>query len=58
MAAEVKSNVASNKGKGPMKKGAHRKPELINKLEGHSGKVNAACLIPGEDGVISVSDDR
>lgn len=57
MACEVNSR-SKNKGKGPLKKAAHRKPELINKLEGHSGRINAAVIIPGEDGVISVSDDR
>ena len=35
-----------------------KKPELINKLEGHDHTVNAAVFIPGEEGVISVSDDR
>ncbi|XP_067943898.1 WD repeat and FYVE domain-containing protein 2-like [Watersipora subatra] len=36
----------------------HRKPELLNKLEGHDANVTGARLIPGEDGVISVSSDR
>ncbi|KAG8222020.1 hypothetical protein J437_LFUL002781 [Ladona fulva] len=35
-----------------------RKPILLSKLEGCNDDVNAACIIPGEDGVISVSDDR
>lgn len=35
-----------------------KKPELLSKLEGYSDDVNAAVLIPGEDGVISVSDDK
>lgn len=35
-----------------------RKPELLSKLEGNNDDVNAAVLIPGEDGVISVSDDK
>lgn len=34
------------------------KPELLSKLEGSTDDVNAAVLIPGEDGVISVSDDK
>jgi len=34
------------------------KPVLISKLEGCSDEVNAAVVIPGVDGVISVSDDR
>nr|XP_054771468.1 WD repeat and FYVE domain-containing protein 2-like [Lytechinus pictus] len=36
----------------------NRKPVLMNKLEGCSGKVNSAVIIPKEDGVISVSEDR
>ena len=36
----------------------HRKPELLSKLEGHDGNITGAALIPGEDGAISVSDDR
>lgn len=34
------------------------KPELLSKLEGSNDDVNAAIFIPGEDGVISVSDDK
>lgn len=37
---------------------SHRKPELINKLEGHDAAIVGAKLITGEDGVISVSTDR
>ncbi|CAD7086166.1 unnamed protein product [Hermetia illucens] len=35
-----------------------KKPELQSKLEGSNDDVNAAILIPGENGVISVSDDK
>ena len=35
-----------------------RKPQLINKLDGSSDDINMAVVIPREDGVISVSDDR
>ena len=35
-----------------------RKPILVNKLEGSSDEINMAVIIPREDGVISVSDDR
>ncbi|KAI0226883.1 WD repeat and FYVE domain-containing protein 2 [Lamellibrachia satsuma] len=38
--------------------GGVRKPQLLNKLEGCSDTVNMAVIIAGEDGVISVSDDR
>ncbi|KAM9359448.1 WD repeat and FYVE domain-containing protein 1 isoform 1-T1 [Symphorus nematophorus] len=34
------------------------RPILLNKIEGHSDTVNAAVLIPKEDGVITVSEDR
>lgn len=34
------------------------RPVLLNKIEGHSDAVNAAALIPKEDGVITVSEDR
>lgn len=32
--------------------------QLISKLEGHQDVVNAAVLLKGEDGVISISDDK
>lgn len=32
--------------------------QLISKLEGHQDVVNAAVIIPNEDGVISVSEDK
>lgn len=34
------------------------KPELLSKLEGTADDINAAIFIHGEDGVISVSDDK
>ncbi|XP_067363249.1 WD repeat and FYVE domain-containing protein 1 isoform X3 [Channa argus] len=34
------------------------RPVLLNKIEGHSDAVNVAVLIPKEDGVITVSEDR
>lgn len=34
------------------------KPELLSKLEGTGDDINAAIFIAGEDGVISVSDDK
>ncbi|KAK1899530.1 WD repeat and FYVE domain containing protein 1 [Dissostichus eleginoides] len=34
------------------------RPVLLNKIEGHSDTVNSAVLIPKEDGVITVSEDR
>ena len=36
----------------------NRKPSLLSKLEGCNDDVNAAIIIPREDGVISVCDDR
>ena len=51
MAAEIKPSASSAQGN-------TRKPQLINKLEGCSDNINMAVMIPREDGVISVSDDR
>uniref|UniRef100_A0A8C2EN31 WD repeat and FYVE domain containing 1 n=1 Tax=Cyprinus carpio TaxID=7962 RepID=A0A8C2EN31_CYPCA len=46
MAAEIHSRPQSSR------------PVLLNKIEGHGDSVNAAVLIPKEDGVITVSEDR
>ena len=51
MAAQIKP--PSN-----MTQGSARKPQLINKIEGHTDDVNMAMIIPREDGVISASNDR
>lgn len=53
MAAEIKPIVGPD---GQVS--STKKPQLINKLEGHQEPVNVAVIIPGEDGVISISDDR
>ncbi|RUS85425.1 hypothetical protein EGW08_006816 [Elysia chlorotica] len=50
MAAEIKENED--------KLANVRKPVLLNKIEGIPDIVNQALIIPKEDGVISVSDDR
>ncbi|XP_044726512.1 WD repeat and FYVE domain-containing protein 2 [Chrysoperla carnea] len=54
MAAEIKpaSRPANNRFS------TTKKPALLSKLEGCNDDINAAVLIPGEDGVISVSDDK
>ncbi|XP_037711159.1 WD repeat and FYVE domain-containing protein 2 [Drosophila subpulchrella] len=54
MAAEIKPAQRTNNDRFNTSK----KPELLSKLEGSSDDVNAAILIPGENGVISVSDDK
>ena len=54
MAAEIQTERAT----GTAQVGGVRKPQLLNKLEGCSDTVNMAVIIAGEDGVISVSDDR
>ena len=36
----------------------NKRPVALSKLEGHSDVVNCALLVPGEDAVISVSDDK
>lgn len=46
MAAESKSNALT------------RRPVLLSKIEGSQDVVNMAAIIPKEDGVISVSEDR
>lgn len=53
MAAEIKPATQSND-----KFCTTKKPSLLAKLEGCSDEINAAVLIPGENGVISVSDDK
>lgn len=52
MAAEIKPSPKRNE------RFSTKKPELLSKLEGSSDDINAAILIPGENGVISVSDDK
>ncbi|XP_014097106.1 WD repeat and FYVE domain-containing protein 2 [Bactrocera oleae] len=37
---------------------SEKKLELLNKLEGSADDINSAIFIPGENGVISVSDDK
>ncbi|KAJ9583262.1 hypothetical protein L9F63_022395 [Diploptera punctata] len=54
MAAEIKPATASSSDRFSSTK----KPVLLSKLEGCNDDVNAAIIIPGEDGVISVCDDR
>ncbi|WAR27374.1 WDFY2-like protein [Mya arenaria] len=51
MAAEIKPT--NKNGSGNI-----RKPVLVNKVEGFSDEINMACIIPREEGVISVSDDK
>ncbi|KAI4489120.1 PREDICTED: WD repeat and FYVE domain-containing protein 2 [Polistes canadensis] len=54
MAAEIKPTSGGNNDKFS----SSRKPVLLSKLEGCNDDVNAAIIIPREDGVISVCDDR
>lgn len=35
-----------------------QKMQLLSKLEGHQDVVNQAIILRGEDGVISISDDK
>ncbi|KAK2141247.1 hypothetical protein LSH36_1134g00024 [Paralvinella palmiformis] len=51
MAAQIKAPVN-------MSQANIRKPQLINKIEGHSDDVNMAIITPQEEGVITASDDR
>lgn len=54
MAAEIKPAPGVNQDKFS----ANKKPSLVSKLEGCNEDVNAAIIIPREDGVISICDDR
>lgn len=54
MAAEIKPATKSTNDKFCTTK----KPALLAKLEGCNDDINGAVLIPGEDGVISVCDDK
>jgi hypothetical protein len=54
MAAEIKPAPRSSNDRFSSAK----KPELLSKLDTLSDDINAAILIPGEDGVISVCDDK
>jgi len=54
MAAEIKHQGGSTEAL----RASLAKPELLHKLEGSSDEVNGAVLIPGENGVISISADR
>jgi len=62
MAAEIKSQGGGvgSSASGGMEgaKAGVPKPELVHKLEGCTDEVNGAVLIPGEQGVISISSDR
>lgn len=55
MAAEIR-----NQGPGTIEASRSEvpRPELVHKLEGCTDEVNGAVLIPGENGVISISSDR
>ncbi|BES88967.1 unnamed protein product [Nesidiocoris tenuis] len=54
MAAEIKPATGSSNDKF----NSSRKIVLLSKLEGSGDDVNQAIIIPGQEGVISVSDDR
>lgn len=51
MAAEIKPTNKSGNGN-------VRKPVLVNKIEGFQDEVNMAVIIPREEGVITVCDDK
>lgn len=57
MAAEIKP-VPAQGGSSLAAKSNQKKPVLIHKIEGYDDVVNQAIIIPKEDGVIAVSDDR
>ena len=51
MATEIKPTNGSGNG-------SVRKPVLVNKVDGFNDDVNMAAIIPREDGVITVCDDK
>lgn len=53
MAAEIKPATQSNE-----RFCTTKKPILLSKLDACSDEINAAVIIPGEEGIISVSDDK
>lgn len=54
MAAEIKAPVSVPGDRF----NSSKKLVLLSKLEGSNDDVNQAIIIPGQEGVISVSDDR
>lgn len=53
MAAEIKPATQSND-----RFCTTKKPILLAKLDGCNDEINAAVVIPGGEGIISVSDDK
>lgn len=53
MAAEIKPATQAND-----RFCTTKKPVLLAKLDGCNDEVNAAVVIPGGEGIISVSDDK
>ena len=58
MAAEIKPVPSVATSSSPSGRGNQKKPILLHKIEGYDEEVNQAVLLPGEDGVIAVCDDR
>ena len=58
MAAEIRAESSSPTSPVPTSSTSSAKPELLNKVEGGAEEVHAAILIPGQDGIISISADR
>lgn len=58
MAAEIKPVPSIATSSSTATRGNQKKPILMHKIEGYDENVNQAIILPGEDGVIAVSDDR
>ena len=58
MAAEIKPVPSLATSSNTSARGNQKKPILLHKIEGYDDDVNQAILLPGEDGVIAVCDDR
>lgn len=58
MAAEIKPVPSIATSSSTTTRGNQKKPILMHKIEGYDENINQAIILPGEDGVIAVSDDR
>lgn len=58
MAAEIKPVPSLATSSSASARGNQKKPILLHKIEGYDDDVNQAVILPGEDGVIAVCDDR
>ena len=58
MAAEIKAVPSGPDTPAPSRPAGLKRPILIHKIEGYDDDVNQAVMMPREDGVVAVADDR